>query len=40
VAIEKPTKKSNLWIGNTGAYTHMKNTIGGFYDLREKETTV
>ena len=40
MAIEKSTKNSNLWIGDTGASTHMKNTIEGLYDIREQETTV
>ena len=29
-----------MWIGNTGASTHMKNTMEGLYDLREENTTV
>ena len=40
IAFEKATRNSNLWIGNTGASTHMKNTLEGLYDLREEETTI
>ena len=40
VAINKSTKKSDLWIGDTGASTHMKNTIDGLFDLRKEETII
>jgi hypothetical protein len=40
IAFEKATRNSNLWIGNTSASTHMKNTLEGLYDLREEETTI
>ena len=40
VAINGSIKKFNLWIGDTGASTHMTNTIDGLYVLREKETMV
>ena len=40
VAINGPIKKSNLWIGDTGASTHMTNTIEGLYNLREEDTVV
>jgi hypothetical protein len=40
MALEKATKNLNLWIGDTGASTHIKNTMEGLYDLREEETTV
>ena len=29
IAFEKATRNSNLWISNTGASTHMKNTLEG-----------
>jgi hypothetical protein len=40
VAIKRPTKNSNLWIGETGSSTHIKNTIEGLYDCRKEETIV
>jgi hypothetical protein len=33
VAINELTKNSDLWIGNTGTSTHMKNTLDGLFDL-------
>jgi hypothetical protein len=40
MAIEKLTKNLNLWTGNTGTSTHMKNTMEGLYNLREEETAI
>ena len=41
MAINQSTeKKVDLWIGDTGASTHMKNTIDGLFDLRNEETIV
>jgi hypothetical protein len=40
IALEKATRNSNLWIGNTSASTHMKNTMEHLYNLREKDTIV
>jgi gag-polypeptide of LTR copia-type len=40
VAMHESTKKSDLWIGDTGASTHMKNTLDGLFDLRNGETIV
>jgi Zinc knuckle len=40
MAFEKATKNLNLWIGNTSASTHMKNTMESLYDLREEQTTI
>ena len=37
---ESTEKKIDLWIGDTGASTHMKNTIDGLFDLRKEETIV
>ena len=40
MAINESTKKLDLWIGNTGASTHIKNTLDGLYNLQKEETTV
>ena len=29
-----------MWIGDTGASTHMKNTLDGLYNLFKEETIV
>jgi hypothetical protein len=29
-----------LWIGDTGASSHMKNTIDGLFDLKKEENIV
>ena len=40
MAINESTKNSDLWIGDTGASTHMKNTLDGLYNLQKEEITV
>ena len=37
VAINETKQKSDLWIRDTGASIHMKNTIDGLFDLRKKD---
>ena len=39
VATNKLLEKKKLWIGDTGASIHMKNSLEGLYDLCEEETT-
>jgi hypothetical protein len=40
VAMNESTTKLDLWIGNIGASTHMKNTLDGLFDLLKEETSV
>ena len=40
VAMNETEKISDLWMGNTGASTHMKNTMDGLFDLHNEETIV
>ena len=40
MAMSGTEKKSDLWIGDTGASTHMTNTLDGLFNLQNEETTV
>ena len=40
MAINKSTTKSDLWIRDTRASTHMKNTTEGLFDLKKEKTIV
>jgi hypothetical protein len=37
IAINKSIKKTDLWIGHTGASTNMKCTIDGIFDLHKEK---
>jgi hypothetical protein len=40
VAMSETEKKLDLWIGDTGASTHMTNTLDGLVNLQNEKTTV
>ena len=40
IATNKLTKNKHLWIGDTGASTHMTNTLDGLFNLHNEETTI